>query len=113
MRPHDVSAPPPVSAQPGVPIDTESTGVVIKEPSFWEKATNQAAESGFLRGFGRFFGAAGDAAGAVGDRVMGETEQAEAMMLLRETHPRWNQEVFLVRATPDRPTDCRPLTSRD
>merc|ERR1719198_596187 len=80
---------------PGVPIDTESTGVVIKEPSFWEKATNSANESGFLRGFGRFFGAAGDAAGAVGDRVMGENEQAEAMQLLRETYPRWNQEVFL------------------
>tara|TARA_B110001452_G_scaffold264520_1_gene267644 strand:+ start:877 stop:1044 length:168 start_codon:yes stop_codon:yes gene_type:complete len=43
----------PAWAQPGVPIDTESTGVVIKEPSFWEKATNSANESGFLRGFGR------------------------------------------------------------
>lgn len=48
-------------------------------------------------GVGSFFGAAGDAAGAVGDRVMGENEQAEAMQLLRTTYPRWNQEVFLVR----------------
>lgn len=77
------------------PIDTSSTEMVIKEPTFWEKANNTAENSQFLRGFRGFFGAAGDAAGAVGDRVMGETEQAEAMLLLRETIPSWKQEEFL------------------
>lgn len=36
---------------PGKPIDTESTGMVLKEPSFWEKANNTAENSAFLRGF--------------------------------------------------------------
>ena len=40
-------------------------------------------------------GGAGDAAGGVTDRVFGQTEQAEAMELLRETHPDWHQESFL------------------
>ena len=48
------------------------------------QATNSAENSPFLRGFRSFFGQAGDTVGAVGDRVMGETEQAEAMALLRE-----------------------------
>jgi len=83
-----------VGRAPG-PIDTESTGIVIKEPSFWEKATNQAGESAFMRGFAGFAGAAGEGVSGVADRVMGENEQAEAFALLREQMPQFNQEAFL------------------
>jgi len=41
------------------------------------------------------FGGAGNAAGAVGDGVFGETEQAEAMRELREMIPSFSQEGFL------------------
>ena len=40
------------------------------------------------------FGGAGDAAGGIGDRVFGETEQAEALRELREIYPDWSQESF-------------------
>ena len=83
-----------VGRAPG-PDDTESRGVVVKEPSFWEKATNQAGESAFMRGFAGFAGAAGEGVSGVADRVMGENEQAEAVALLREQMPHFDQEAFL------------------
>ena len=83
-----------VGRAPG-PDDTESRGVVVKEPSFWEKATNQAGESAFMRGFAGFAGAAGEGVSGVADRVMGENEQAEAVALLREQMPHFEQEAFL------------------
>ena len=83
-----------VGRAPG-PDDTESRGVVVKEPSFWEKATNQAGQSAFMRGFAGFAGAAGEGVSGVADRVMGENEQAEAVALLREQMPHFDQEAFL------------------
>lgn len=77
------------------PIDEDTTTVVVKEPSFWEKTFNQANDSSVLRGFFRFFGAAGDATGGAVDRVFGETEQAEALTMLREDYPEFSQEQLM------------------
>lgn len=78
------------------PIDAETTAVVIKEPTFWERTFNQ--ESEFFSKFKGAFGAAADASGGVGDRVdgiFGETEQAEAMRELRLLMPDFRQDEFL------------------
>jgi len=73
--------------------DPTQGAVVVREPTFWEKHFDQ--ESPFFQRIRGFMGGAGDAAGGVTDRVFGQTEQAEAMELLRETHPDWHQESFL------------------
>ena len=77
------------------PIDHETTTVAVKEPSFWEKTFNQASDSAAFRGFAGAFGKAGDAAGSVTDRILGQTEQAEARELLREVMPSFSQDEFL------------------
>jgi import inner membrane translocase subunit TIM44 len=71
--------------------DPNSTEVIVKEPSFWEKTFNFASESPF----GRFGAVFGDAAGGVGDRIFGETEQAEALRELREIMPDFDMDTFL------------------
>ena len=78
------------------PMDGDTTAVVIRPPSFWEKNFNQ--DSPFFQRFRSLFGAAGDTAGSIGDisdRVMGETEQAEALRELREIMPDFHMETFL------------------
>ena len=77
------------------PIDHETTTVAVKEPSFWEKTFNQASDSAAFRGFASAFGKAGDAAGSATDRILGQTEQAEARELLREVMPSFSQDEFL------------------
>ena len=77
------------------PIDHETTTVAVKEPSFWEKTFNQASDSAAFRGFAGAFGKAGDAAGSATDRILGQTEQAEARELLREVMPSFSQDEFL------------------
>lgn len=71
--------------------DPNSTQVVVREPTFWEKTFNFASESPF----GRFGAVFGDAAGGVGDRIFGETEQAEALRELREIMPDFDMDTFL------------------
>ena len=73
--------------------DPGAGAVVVRPPSFWEKHFDQ--ESPFFQRVRGFMGGAGDAAGGVTDRIFGQTEQAEAMLLLRETHPDFDQEAFL------------------
>ena len=66
--------------------------MVVRPPSFWERFSNQ--ESPF---FQRVRGVM-DGASEIGDRfggILGETEQAEALALLRESHPGWSQEDFI------------------
>ena len=77
------------------PIDHETTTVAVKEPSFWEKTFNQASDSAAFRGFAGAFSKAGDAAGSATDRILGQTEQAEARELLREVMPSFSQDEFL------------------
>ena len=67
--------------------------VTVREPTFWEKHFDQ--ESPFFQRVKGMFSGAGDGVGGVTDRVFGVTEQAEAMELLRETHPDFVQEDFL------------------
>ena len=71
--------------------EEQSNAVVVKEPTFWERAFNFESDSAF----GRMFGAAGDAAGGIGDRMFGETEQAEAMAELRQRMPTFSIDQFL------------------
>ena len=73
--------------------------VVVREPTFWEKHFDQ--ESPFFERVKGMFSGAGDGVGGVTDRVFGVTEQAEAMELLRETHPPWVQEDFLQHISDD------------
>lgn len=67
--------------------------LVVREPTFWERNFNP--ESPFFERLRGLFGGAGDAAGGIGDRVFGETEQAEAMTELRSMMPDYSQEAFL------------------
>lgn len=69
-----------------------STEIVVKQPTFWEKTFNFASDSPFMRGFAGFFDSA---AGGLGDRIFGETEQAEAVRDLREQLPSFSIETFL------------------
>jgi len=71
--------------------DATTYAVVVKQPSFWEKTFNFASESPF----GRFGSSFGDAAGGIGDRFFGETEQAEALRELREMMPDFDMDAFL------------------
>jgi len=83
--------PPPEGGGEGV----SSNAVVVKQPSFWEKTFNFASESPFMQGFSRIFGAAGDTAGGLGDRIFGETEQAEAIGELRTLVPDFTVDEFM------------------
>ena len=80
--------------QPG-PVDGPGEGdpsagaVVVRPPSFWEKFSNQESPL-----FNRLRGMMDGAGGSVGD-FFGETEQAEALALLREQRPDFKQEAFL------------------
>jgi hypothetical protein len=76
--------------------DAGEGAVVVRPPTFWEKFSNQ--ESPFFSRLRGMMGGAGDAAGEAGDRVsgwMGETEEAEAMTMLREQLPAFSREGFL------------------
>ena len=75
-----------------------SGAVMVREPSFWERHFQQ--ESPFFERLRGVMGGAGDAAGRVGD-FFGETEQAEAMGLLREQMPEFRQEAFLEHISED------------
>jgi len=81
------------SGEGGGQGDPSEGAVMVRQPTFWEKHFDQ--ESPFFQRIRGFMGGAGDAAGGVTDRVFGQTEQAEAMSLLRETHPGFHQETFL------------------
>lgn len=76
----------------GGPVDTESTAVVVKQPTFWEKTFNFASDSPFMSKFAAVFG---EGAGGLGDRIFGETEQAEAMSELRLLMPDFAIDEFL------------------
>ena len=74
------------------PIDGDTSAVVVRPPSFWEKNFNQ--DSPLFGRFSAFFGKAGEVAGGAGDvadRVFGETEQAEAVRELKELVPDFRQ----------------------
>ena len=68
------------------------SAVVVRPPTFWEKHFQQ--ESPFFERLRGVMGGAGDAAGRVGD-FFGETEQAEALGMLKEQMPEFRQEAFL------------------
>jgi len=70
-----------------------SGALVVREPTLWERNFNP--ESPFFERIRGMFGTAGSAAGAAGDGIFGETEQAEAMRELREMLPDFSQERFL------------------
>ena len=63
---------------PGAEADPGANAVVVRPPSFWEKTFNFASESPFMRAFGGVFSTAGDAAGGIGDRILGETEHVKS-----------------------------------
>lgn len=82
--------------------DPGQGAVVVRPPSFWEKFANQ--ESPFFQRLRGMMGGAGEAAGAAGDRFsgwMGETEEAEAMTMLREQLPSFSREGFLAEVHDD------------
>jgi len=81
-------------AKPAEGGEGGGNAVVVRPPSFWEK-TFSFGDNSFFRGFSRFFGVAGDAAGGFGDRVLGETEQAEAVRELKEIVPDFSIDDFL------------------
>ena len=86
------SGPSPNNGGKADPNEPGQGEMVVRPPSFWERFSNQ--ESPF---FSRIRGVM-DGAGEIGDRfggILGETEQAEALTLLRESHPTWQQEAFI------------------
>jgi len=89
----DAAAAAPSGAGDGPPGDPNAGALVVREPTFWERNFNP--ESPFFERLRGMFGGAGDAAGGIGDRVFGETEQAEAMAELRTMMPEYSQEEFL------------------
>ena len=72
--------------------DPRSNAVVVRQPTFWEKTFNFASDSPFMS---RLSGLFGDTAGGIGDRLLGETEQAEAMRELRVVMPDFSIDSFL------------------
>lgn len=79
--------------------DPNTTAVVVKPPSMWEQAFNRAQDSALLGGilgaFRGLFSVAGGAASGITDRVLGETETAEALTILVERDPDFRQDEFL------------------
>ena len=73
--------------------DPGAGALVVRQPTFWERNFNP--ESPFFERLKGMFGGAGDAAGGLGDRFFGETEQAEAMAELRKLMPDYSQDAFL------------------
>lgn len=73
--------------------DPGASALVVRQPTFWERNFNP--ESPFFERLKGMFGGAGDAAGGLGDRFFGETEQAEAMAELRKLMPDYSQDAFL------------------
>ena len=74
------------------PPSADSGELVVRPPSFWERFSQ--TESPFFERLRGAMGGVGDAADRVGD-FFGETEQAEALGMLREQDPYWRQEAFL------------------